>query len=170
MLRAWVFNRISMLRIAASCLALLLFGCGLSAESSAQQPILYPLFNALRLSPGERLSRFDLRISQGMVAGFCRAPVGWRIEIDNDPSWTSHISGIAIVGAADLEQKDFRGRLFSVLPAPKADRLDLALPELAITGNLWLSVGDKTRRVQIRSVRLVRARSGGMCGDREAAP
>jgi hypothetical protein len=82
-----------------------------------------------------------------MIVGFRSIPVGWRINIDNDPSWSTEVSGIAVVGAADLEPSALRPWFLSLLPEP-SDRSE-RMTEININGSVTLSNRDKTRVVEI---------------------
>ncbi len=42
---------------------------------------------------------------------------GWRLAIDNDPSWRASLKAVAVVGAAFIEAGDL-GALFSLEPEP----------------------------------------------------
>lgn len=123
-----------------------LLGIPISCRAD-DEPIYYLSFRTLHLIPGERVSKFELHVRSAMIVGFRSIPVGWRINIDNDPSWSTEVSGIAVVGAADLEPSALRPWFLSLLPEP-SDRSD-RMTKIKINGSVMLSNADKTRVVEI---------------------
>jgi hypothetical protein len=63
---------------------------------------------ALHITPGERVVGFDLMITSGRVAKVLKAPIGWSISVDNDPSWNTRIRGSILVAAAAVNASFFR--------------------------------------------------------------
>jgi hypothetical protein len=121
---------------------------GIAVNCRADDGSIYYLsFRTLRMIPGERVSKFELHVHSAMIVGFRSIPVGWRINIDNDPSWSTEVSGIAVVGAADLEPSALRPWFLSLLPEP-SDRSE-RMTEININGSVTLSNRDKTRVVEI---------------------
>lgn len=115
-----------------------------SVSSRADQGAVYHLyFRSLHALPGDRVSKFDLHIRSAMIVRFRTIPVGWQINIDNDPSWMTQVSGIAVVGAADLEPSALRSWFLSLLAEPGSRS------EPKVDGSITLSNGDNTRIVQI---------------------
>ena len=74
------------------------------------------------LPAGSRLMGFSFDIASGRVASLGRAPAGWTITIDNDPSWHARIDAHAVVGAAALETTELAG-LFKMTEPPMQDRI-----------------------------------------------
>lgn len=64
-----------------------------------------------------RIASLNLTVRHGAISALGHVPVGWRLVVDNDPSWMAKVSGQAIVGAAFLEQSEFSG-LFFIEPEP----------------------------------------------------
>jgi hypothetical protein len=62
---------------------------------------------ALHITPGERVVGFDLMITSGRVAKVLKAPIGWSISVENDPSWNTKISGSILVAAATVNPSFF---------------------------------------------------------------
>lgn len=62
-----------------------------------------------------RIASLNLTVRHGAISALRHVPVGWRLVVDNDPSWMTKVSGQAIVGAAFLQQSEFSG-LFSIEP------------------------------------------------------
>lgn len=130
-----------------------------ATRSPADQPSTYDLsFSDLHFSSGERVSKFDLNVRPAMIIGFRNIPVGWRISIDNDPSWITKVSGIAVVGAADLEEQALQPWFLSLLPEP-GDKSGQS-QAITINGSITLAKGDQIRTVEItnRDVTLVPSR------------
>ena len=129
---------------------------GISVNSRADQETTYHLaFLSLDQLPGERVAKFDLHIRSAMIIGFRSIPVGWQINIDNDPSWTTQVSGTAIVGAAWLEPSALRPWFLSLLAEP-GSRRDATM-SINVDGWVTLSNGDTTRVIGImnRDVALI---------------
>jgi hypothetical protein len=123
---------------------------GVSVDCRADQSAIYHLsFRALHFASGERVSKFDLHLRSAMIVGFRTIPVGWQINIDNDPSWMTEVSGTAVVGAADLEASALRPWFVSVLPEP--DGRSERVGEIAIEGSITLSNGDQARTIAVTS-------------------
>jgi hypothetical protein len=121
---------------------------GVSVNSGADQGAIYHLsFRTFHALPGERLSKFDLHIHSAMVIRFRTIPVGWQINIDNDPSWMTQVSGTAVVGAADLEPSALQPWFLSLLaePGSRSEPRDV----IKVEGSVTLSNGENTRVVQI---------------------
>jgi hypothetical protein len=68
----------------------------------------------LKYDLAERISEFDFKILGGQIVGLPRVPIGWTISISNDPSWSSEISGKAIVGAAFMQPDEFINKIFLI--------------------------------------------------------
>ena len=121
---------------------------GISVNSRADQGAVYHLsFRTLHSLPGERVSKFDLHIRSAMIVRFRTIPIGWQINIDNDPSWMTQVAGIAVVGAADLEPSELRPWFLSLLAEP-ATRSE-PRKGIKVAGYITLSKGGNTRVVEI---------------------
>jgi hypothetical protein len=129
-------------------------------KSVGAHDVIYHLsFRGLQISQNERFSRFDLHIRSAMVVGFRRIPIGWHVEIDNDPSWVTQMSGISIVGAANLAPTEFLRKFFSVLRAPDEMRTYPGVSEnVIVDGYLELSDGEKQRIVTISNANVTLTR------------
>lgn len=70
----------------------------------------------IKLGENERIAGFDISVRSGRIEALPSLPTGWHLIIDNDPSWTTKIQGIAIVGAAflDSHNKDSLGNLIII--------------------------------------------------------
>ena len=64
-----------------------------------------------------RVAGFALTIRHGMVLGLRPVPAGWRLRVDNDPSWTTRLDGHAVVGAAFLSPS-MMANLIQLVPEP----------------------------------------------------
>ena len=67
---------------------------------------------SLSLKNGERITGFEFHVQSGRIACLPNVPIGWNIQIDNDPSWNTSISGSFEVGAAALYPTYFKDFLF----------------------------------------------------------
>jgi len=104
------------------------------------------------LPAGARVMGFTFDITGGGVSALARAPAGWQISIDNDPSWQSSITGQAIVGAAALAPADVQA-MFSVAEAPQAIAADLGL-KFSLHGDLTIMQNGNLQTVPLSSIRL----------------
>lgn len=122
---------------------------GLSATSAdaGQAPTYHLSFHTLHSSPGERVSKFTLHFRSAMIIGIRNIPIGWKINIDNDPSWMTQISGTAVVGAAWLEPSVLRPWFLSLLSGPPGR--SASKKAIGIEGFVVLSNGDNARTVEI---------------------
>jgi hypothetical protein len=119
-----------------------------TTDCRADQSSIYHLsFATLHFASGERVSKFELHLRPAMIVGFRDIPVGWRINIDNDPSWITEVSGTAVVGAADLEVSALQPWFISVLREPdgRAQPSDI----ITIEGSVTLANGDHVRTIAI---------------------
>ena len=99
------------------------------------------------LPPGTRLMGFDLTIQSGRIAVLRQAPPGWRLTIDNDPSWHARITANAVVGAAALEDADL-ARLFLLAAAP--DSVRASFPEvLQVSGRIEVMKDGEMQEVKL---------------------
>lgn len=48
----------------------------------------------------ERVVAFEIRFTSAGIAQIPRVPIGWHVNVDNDPSWKTKIWGTIRVGAA----------------------------------------------------------------------
>jgi hypothetical protein len=120
----------------------------MSVDGRADQGSTYHLsFRTLHFMAGERVSKFDLHFRSAMIIGFRSIPVGWQINIDNDPSWVTQVSGMAVVGAADLEASALRPWFVSLLSEPSGG--SVRGEEITVEGTITLSIGDRTRVIPI---------------------
>lgn len=103
-------TRRMLLLIASASAILVLGGNALASEY-------YKLSLAgIKLEENERIAGFDITVRSGRIEALPSLPMGWHLIIDNDPSWTTKIQGIAIVGAAFLDRnnKDLLGNLIII--------------------------------------------------------
>jgi hypothetical protein len=106
-------------------------------------------FKKLGLSPAERLSKFDLRITSGTVVGFPRVPLDWLIAIDNEANWMREIRGNAIHAAADLEEHQFATDFIRVAGIPAALVRSGMPKKMTVAGYVELAHGDAKRVLPI---------------------
>ena len=94
-------------------LLFVLLVCCLPARyaGSEENQVLMLSIPRLSLEPGERVSRFEMRLKAAAIHGITPIPVGWTISIDNDASWNTSIAGSIQVGAAALDAAFFRNFL-----------------------------------------------------------
>ena len=104
----------------------------------------------LKYDPAERISKFYFQISGGQVIGLPRVPIGWTLNISNDPSWSSEVSGAAIVGAAFIQPRQFVREIITIRAIPDELKRYPGAPERTmITGYVDLYKIDDTRRVTL---------------------
>jgi hypothetical protein len=104
----------------------------------------------LKYEPAERIAKFDFKISGGQVVGLPRVPIGWTISILNDPSWSSEVSGTAIVGAAFIQPRQFVHDIVTIWEMPDALKTYPGAPQITtITGTVDLYKVDGTRRATL---------------------
>ena len=94
---------------------------GLGAPASACKLTFLPNFVPTASS---RIAGIELVVKHGAIESLQTVPIGWQFTIDNDPSWTTKISGLAIVGAAFLQPSDL-SNMISIKPEPGHGCLDL---------------------------------------------
>ena len=92
------------------------------------------LFIGLLLAPGPQAAACALSVGPGALPASVRIAAvtvtvahalilsgrrsgGWRLAIDNDPSWRASLKAVAVVGAAFVDAGDL-GALFSLEPEP----------------------------------------------------
>jgi hypothetical protein len=97
-------------RLIIPCLVLL--GSGVSAAACTLA------FASGFRAPEGRIAGIELALSHGAVASVGEVPAGWRLVIDNDPSWNMTVSGQAIVGAAFLPPATVPALSFMIVPEP----------------------------------------------------
>lgn len=56
----------------------------------------------LQASSAEVIDSFQIEVTAGAFVGISNLPVGWFLDIDNEPSWLTKVKGQTIVGAASL--------------------------------------------------------------------
>ena len=123
--------------------------CALPA--GAQNPATYMKIISPELPPGTRLMGFSFIIESGRVAVLREAPAGWRIAIDNDPSWRARITANAVVGAAALKTEDLAS-LFLLAQTPTENRLGQS--ETKVSGSVDVMKNGDIVTVSEPSLRL----------------
>jgi len=100
--------------------------------------------------PSERVAEFHLNIKGALIVSFPHVPVGWAITIDNDPSWNAEVSGVAIVGAANLPPGELRSDFLEVRRMPDDMRKYAGVPQdVSITGYIILYKTDHSKRIEL---------------------
>lgn len=97
------------MRLIVLCFVLLGYGVSASACTLA--------FASGFQAPEGRIAGIQLTLRHGAVTSVRNIPAGWRLVIDNDPSWTTAVSGHAVVGAAFLQASAVPA-LFTINPEP----------------------------------------------------
>lgn len=100
----------------------------------------------LQLQSGERIVSFQIQAQGAGIVSLRAIPIGWAINVDNDASWTTTISGTVEVGAAALDPGAFKA--FMVIE--KADP-DLKLP-MKLSGEVVaanLATGSVERHIML---------------------
>ena len=95
--------------------ALVLFASGLSlagsgspAKEDPERQFLWLSLPSLKVDPSERIVAFHFAVQSGRIARVSDLPIGWNIEVDNDPSWNTRLSGSIRVASAALDASFFR--------------------------------------------------------------
>jgi hypothetical protein len=134
--------------VASAAVLLLLFPVMLGAAPRADEFGMSIV--GLRYDPAERVSKFDFKISGGQVVGLPRVPMGWTLSISNDPSWSSEVSGTAIVGAAFIQPRQFVRKIVTIRTTPDELKRYPGAPQITkVTGYVELYKLDDTRRVTL---------------------
>lgn len=97
----------------------------------------------VRLAAGERIVSFEIRIKAGAFRTISDLPLGWTVDIDNDPSWDTKVTGSLVVGAAVLSADELKKLTFLI------ENEDLRFQvegTLAVTNDFV-----KTRNIQLHS-------------------
>ena len=90
---------------------------------------------------GERIVGFEIALTGGMVRSVSNLPLGWYLELDNDPSWHTTIKGNIRVGAAALDSKELRKLRITI-------QKDTTLSKFAVSGKVALTTdSEKTRNI-----------------------
>ena len=100
---------------------------------------------------GERLMGVRLKIDNGRVAALPDWPAGWRVAIDNDPSWHATLDAHATVGAAALPPAALAG-LVSLAEPPEAAKSDLRSGPIHVSGEIVFMRDGEMRTVKLRSI------------------
>ncbi len=95
------------------------------------------------LSTGERIVGFEINLTSGMVRSASGLPIGWYLEVDNDPSWSTTIKGNISVGAAALDPNEFRKLRITV-------QKDTTYNPFAVSGTVVVTTDfEKTRSIPV---------------------
>ena len=97
----------------------------------------------LLLNPGERIVGFDLKIVSGYVS-IIKAPPGWEIHVNNDPSQNVEVSGSVLVGAAALHSDGLNG-MISVTEIPNPGQ------SFQLTGDIVVTKDFEQTRILVLS-------------------
>ncbi len=94
-------------------------------------------------STGERIVSFEIKLTSGMVEAVSNLPMGWYVEVDNDPSWDTTIEGNIRVGAAALDPDEFRKLRITV-------QKDTTYSPFAVSGTVAVTTDfEKTRNIAL---------------------
>ena len=80
----------------------------ISLENSGKYSV---SLKARNFSEKERMVGFIVKLVSGKIDSLKSAPIGWNINIDNDPSWRTKFIGTCIVGATALSPDEFNNML-----------------------------------------------------------
>ena len=95
-----------------------------------------------------RVAGMTLALTHGAIEGVGPVPVGWRVRIDNEPSWTATVAAHAILGAAFLDEGVLPGAI-PVRPEPHFTRGDI-LRRGRLAASLTLYRAREGRLVEVR--------------------
>ncbi len=100
----------------------------------------------IKLAAGERIVSFEIRITAGAFRTISDLPLGWTVDIDNDPSWHTKVTGSLMVGAAALSPEELKKTKFLI---EKEEFEDL---RFQIEGTVVVTTDFvKTRNIQLNS-------------------
>jgi len=92
---------------------------------------------------GERIVGFEIELTAGMVQSLSNLPLGWYVEVDNDPSWRTTIKGSIRVGAAALDANDFRKLRVTI-------QRDTTYSKFSVSGTVALTTDfERTRKIAL---------------------
>lgn len=108
--------------------------CGSSARADQNGQPLYISIKVPALRADERITSFRIDLRGARIKALPDVPAGWLVNVDNDPSWETSVSGVVIVGAAALGADGFHD-ILAIEKYPRAD------PSVAfsISGQLVIS-------------------------------
>ena len=92
----------------------------------------------LQVPAGESIVSFEITLIGGRFVDVSNLPLGWHLEIDNDPSWQTEATGSVIVGAAWLAPETFK-KLQLVI-----EKSDLPELKLSVSGTVSVSKNYET--------------------------
>jgi hypothetical protein len=82
-------------------LAFFLWSASVCYAASAEEYAL--VFSGVKVPEGERIVGFDVAARPAYFSSMRCVPLGWDIDVNNDPSWTTHVTGSISVGAAAID-------------------------------------------------------------------
>jgi hypothetical protein len=88
----------------------LLLGCVANAAPAQpdQTQLLEVSITNLDMSPGERITGFQIKTTAAGIYRIEHLPMGWRVVVDNDASWITTAKGDIEVGAAALDPTELQ--------------------------------------------------------------
>lgn len=100
----------------------------------------------LQVPKGARIIGFELHMVAGVFYSVEEIPTGWKVAVDDDPSWTTSLEASAKPGAVALDEKSFGKIGIEVVKNESADT------KFNIWGWLTLASGTETsKRVPLNS-------------------
>ena len=108
---------------------------------------------APQLPAESRVVGFSLHVAGGRVAAAPDCPVGWRIAIDNDPSWRATVEAHAVVGAAAVSPEAMT-RMVRFAPAPPQVAADLGTGAMRVSGEVTVMRDGALKSLRLRAVAL----------------
>lgn len=123
--------------------------CLFVAPSRAAETQTYAVsFSNVKAASGEVIVSLQVKAIAGAFVGVLNLPVGWYVDINNDPSWQTEIKANTIVGAASLTPEDLRKLKFLVLKNEFGDLKFSITGDISVTKDyekehqLKLNMGD----------------------------
>ena len=83
----------------------------------------------------ERVVSFEFKVAAGAIRSVSNVPVGWKIVIDNDPSWQTTVRASVVVGSAALQPEDLRSVRLTVEKNEFGDLKFAVSGVVSLTGN-----------------------------------
>jgi hypothetical protein len=115
----------------------LIFACfaGTSLAADRQKMYSVSVQQLKGAAKEERVVSFEFKVAAGAIRSVSNVPVGWKIVIDNDPSWQTTVRASVVVGSAALQPEDLRSVRLTVEKNEFGDLKFAVSGVVSLTGN-----------------------------------
>ena len=129
----------------------------LLSGSALASDVLKLSLSDIRLEKNERIAAFEITINSGRTESLPSLPMGWHLVIDNDPSWTTSIQGVAIVGAAFINSDAALLKYFLSIEVLKDDDISKEIPfDVKATIHVYNVTNEQERTIVVTKDRLIK--------------